>query len=71
MKNNHHTNFIQPDLNGAFFVKQSGTKKREWKADKAAKLNSVILINIVKNNKNSNNESNTIHSIWKYRSAYN
>ncbi|WP_144282998.1 hypothetical protein [Chryseobacterium echinoideorum] len=27
---------LQPDLNGALFVKQSGTKKREWKADKAA-----------------------------------
>jgi len=48
VKNNHHTNFIQPDLNGALFVEQSGTKKREWKADKAAKLNSVILISIVK-----------------------
>jgi len=38
-------------LNEALFVEQSGTKKREWKADKAAKLNSVILINIVKNKK--------------------
>ena len=30
---------LQPDLNGALFVERSGTKKREWKADKAAKKN--------------------------------
>ena len=29
---------LQPDLNGALFVKQSGTKKREWKAEKAAQI---------------------------------
>jgi len=29
---------VQPDLNGALFVKRSGTKKREWKADKAAQI---------------------------------
>ncbi len=28
---------LQPDLSGALFVKRSGTKKRERKAEKAAK----------------------------------
>jgi len=30
---------MQPGLNGALFVEQSGTKKREWKTDYAAKKN--------------------------------
>jgi len=29
-------NCTQPGLNGALFVERSGTKKREWKTDKAA-----------------------------------
>lgn len=29
---------LQPDLNGALFAEQSGGKKREWKAEKAAQI---------------------------------
>ena len=28
----------RPDLNGALFVARSGTKKREWRAEKDAKI---------------------------------
>ncbi len=30
---------MQPDLNEALFVEQSGAKKREWKAEIAAQIN--------------------------------
>ena len=32
----------QPGLNGALFVERSGTKKREWKTEKAAQI--IIII---------------------------
>lgn len=38
----------QPDLNGALFVKRSGTKKREWKAEIAAQTNTKILQDLLK-----------------------
>jgi hypothetical protein len=44
-------------LNGALFVKRSGTKKREWKAEIAAQKNekTKILFYIVKLNEHKKN----------------
>ena len=35
----------QPGLNGALFVQRSGTKKREWKTEKAAQIKIRTIIN--------------------------
>ncbi|AYM99021.1 hypothetical protein EAG08_00500 [Chryseobacterium sp. 3008163] len=36
----------QPGLNGALFVERSGTKKREWKTDKAALKTFIINLSL-------------------------
>lgn len=48
----------QPDLNEALFVKRSGTKKREWKAEKAAPKKITAIIGKIFANQVSNKKYN-------------